>query len=415
MTTPLSEQKRPSKNKCFARQIAERIEAVDKEVADFQSAFASHDTNARRLLIDAAHTPDRFENYEPDAETISQTDARLLIANKHGFALWKKFESYLHLLPPVVGIIEAIDLDDEETVEEILREEPEAANPTWVKGYKPVGGYFYPNDSIPLHRVCQAYNGRLIDNDTSYRIAKRLLDAGADPDFHDGLPMSSAVSYGALRVAEALLDAGAAVDGVDGDGLPMAYPLHFGRTDVAEYLAERGATLDLRFAAGLGKLDLVKSFFNEDGTVKPDSMQLADPYGHETKREGKNVVQAERTTQNILMQAMYFACKNARLEAVAFLLDHVEDINAVVPGLDIEAPILHRIALFESDPSGDVDSIGFAATEKRLLPVIQFLLEHGADPNVRDPRFDASALGWAQHTVTSSEAVVGLLEKYMRL
>ena len=413
MKKKLSEQHRSSKDKRFARQIAERIEEVGKEIAEFQDAFAASGTDARRLLLEAAHTPDRFENYDPAAETISEADARLLIANKRGFAVWTKFESYLHLLPPVVDLIEAIDLGDEKTIEKILREEPGAANPTWLAGYVPVGGYIYPNDSAPLHRVSQAYGARLIDSGTSYRIAKCLLDAGADPDFHDGLPMSSAVSYGALRVVEALLDGGAAVDGVDGDGLPMAYPLHFGRTDIAEYLAERGATLDLRFAAGLGKLGLVKSFFNEDGTVKPDSRELADPYGHEMKREGKNVVQAERTPQNILLQAMYFACKHARLETVVFLMDHVKDINAVVPGLDIEAPILHRLSLFDGDASGDVDSIGFKATEKRLLPIIQFLLEHGADPSVRDPRFDATALEWARHTVPSSEAVGALLENYM--
>ena len=80
----------------------------------------------------------------------------------------------------------------------------------------------------------------------------------------------------------------------------------------------------------------------------------------------------------------------------------------------VEAPILHRLSLFDGDASGDVDSIGFKATEKRLLPIIQFLLEHGADPSVRDPRFDATALEWARHTVPSSEAVGALLENYMR-
>ena len=44
-----------------------------------------------------------------------------------------------------------------------------------------------------------------------------------------------------------------------------------GRPNAAEFLGRRGARLDLDEAAGVGRLDIVKSFFNEDGSLKGDA------------------------------------------------------------------------------------------------------------------------------------------------
>src|SRR5207247_10518438 len=44
-----------------------------------------------------------------------------------------------------------------------------------------------------------------------------------------------------------------------------------GRPEAAEFLARRGAPLDLEGAAGVGRLDLVKSFVNEDGSLKANA------------------------------------------------------------------------------------------------------------------------------------------------
>src|SRR5207302_1310226 len=44
--------------------------------------------------------------------------------------------------------------------------------------------------------------------------------------------------------------------------------LHNGRGAAAQFLAGRGARLDLEGAAGVGRLDVVKSFFTDDGSLK---------------------------------------------------------------------------------------------------------------------------------------------------
>jgi hypothetical protein len=69
-----------------------------------------------------------------------------------------------------------------------------------------------------------------------------------------------------------------------------------GRPKAAEFLASRGAHLDLTGAAALGRLDVVKSFFDEDGRLKPNAAK-------------------ERLTEGFL-----FACGYARNDVVEFLL-----------------------------------------------------------------------------------------------
>lgn len=220
------------------------------------------------------------------------------------------------------------------------------------------------------------------------------MEAGADVDFYDGYPLAAAVSYNAPRVVRALLESGASVNGTDNDGIPMAYALFFGSTTVSELLLEWGAEIDLRFAAGIGDLDRGKSYFKADGSLKPGAGALADPYGHEWKRSNGTVYRCERSPENILSQALLYACLNNRLEVAEHLIQQGVDVNAMVPDLgEGEWTILHRMATngnfgATADPR-DVES--------RRLRAVNFLLAHGADVTIRDPKFKATPLQWAKH------------------
>jgi ankyrin repeat protein len=161
----------------------------------------------------------------------------------------------------------------------------------------------------------------------------------------------------------------------------MGYVIHFGFGAVAELLAERGARLDLRFAAGLGRLDVAKNWFNPDRSLKSGAGALADPYGFEHKLRGQSPFRCGRTRPNILSQAFYFACVNGKLDVADFLLSQGAEINAIVPGLDVKATVLHRIATMD------------AAAEH----VVRFLLLRGADPSIRDPDYDSTPEDWARH------------------
>jgi hypothetical protein len=90
-------------------------------VVRLQAEFASGDAAIRRRLLQPAHAKERFENYDPKAPSLSDADARLLIANQEGYAYWGKYESYLHLDPAVQRVIVAVRSGDIETLRDTLR------------------------------------------------------------------------------------------------------------------------------------------------------------------------------------------------------------------------------------------------------------------------------------------------------
>src|SRR5204862_6857528 len=77
-----------------------------------------------------------------------------------------------------------------------------------------------------------------------------------------------------------------------------------GRKQAAEFFASRGARLDLEGAAVVGRLDVVKSFFADDGSLKPPA------------------------THKQLTEAFAWACEFGRTAVVDFLLQRGMDLTA---------------------------------------------------------------------------------------
>ena len=386
--------RRPSRDDGFRQRVA-------AEIADLRRRYAAGDANTRREILEPSapgYARSRFENPDPDSDTLTEHDARVLVAMDHGYAHWDKMEAYMRLHPPVQDAIEAIRANDLAGLRGVLRRDPTAANPRWEEGYDSSHEsrvVSMVNDCIPLFRVSEAvFRGDIPVGAGEYAMTKALLDAGGDADYFGGYPLVGAVSYNAVHVVRALIEGGAAVDGVDGDGLPMAYALFFGFTEVAELLAEAGAKLDMRFAAGVGDVDRVRSYFAADGTLVAGAGALADPYGHEHKQLHGVVHRCDRTAANMLSQALLFACLHDHLDAADALVDQGADVNAFVPGHpEGPATALHRLTLTGSGgPTRDRLEV-----ERRRLPAVRFLLDHGVDVRVREPSHDATALGWAVH------------------
>ncbi len=365
----------------------EGIEALEQRVATLRTAFAAGDGETRRRLLKPAHDRRRFESYDPDAASISDADARLLIANEEGYAFWQKYESFLHLDSDVRDVITAARTGDRERLLEVLRDDPSASSPKWVSGFTPP--HEAPNDSVPLFCVSEGTFRGTNQRGNEYDLVRDLAAAGAEVDLQGGMPFVGAVSFGVLDATEALLDCGAAIDGVDGDGTPLAYALHFGASEIAELLARRGAKLDLRFAAGLGALDQVKAWFNADGSLKPGAGALVDPYAFEHKARGESPFRCERTRANVLSQALCFACTHVRLDVADFLLAQGAPINAIVPGLDARVTVLHRVVSMD---------LGGGNVPGKMERVVRFLVERGADLTIRDAHYGGTPLRWAWHT-----------------
>jgi len=356
----------------------ESLEAVQRRVSQLQEQFAHGDAATRRRLLQPAHARERFENYDPDAASLSENDARLLIANEEGYAFWQKYESYLYLDPSVQRAIAAVRSGDREALLEILRDDPSAANPHWVPGFSSPA--LVPNDSIPLFCVSEAAFRHTNTRGNEYDLVRDLAKAGADVDFQWGMALAAAASFGVPRAVEALLDSGAEIDGVDDDGTHLAYALHFGFSETAQLFARRGAKTDLRFDAGLGRLDAVKNWFDADGSLKAGAGALVDPYALEHKLRGQSPFRCERTRENILSQALYFACIHGQLEVAELLLSQGAEINSIVPGLDSRATVLHHLVYREDD----------------LESVVRLLADRGADFRVRDQIYYSTPLGWAR-------------------
>jgi len=147
-----------------------------------------------------------------------------------------------------------------------------------------------------------------------------------------------------------LIARGAKIDGPDG-GSAVNGCLHNGRKEAAEYFAAHGAKLDLEAAAGVGRLDVVKSFFKADGSLK------------------------RVATQQQLQDGFAWACQFGRTEVVDFLLNH---------GIELDAKLKHdgQTGLHWAAYGGHADTV-------------KLLLDRGAPVDVKDASYDGTPLDWA--------------------
>ncbi len=111
-----------------------------------------------------------------------------------------------------------------------------------------------------------------------------LLRAGADVDAGADVYHGNCTTLGLVATSvhpqrvgvqqplmQLLLDHGASMDrpGLAGGNSPLVLAcFHNGQPEAATFLADHGAPLDLEAAAGVGRLGLVKSFFDADGSLK---------------------------------------------------------------------------------------------------------------------------------------------------
>jgi len=129
--------------------------------------------------------------------------------------------------------------------------------------------------------------------------------------------------------------------------------------------------LNMWCAAGLGMLDIVKSFWDGPDTLKPNAGQTR------TRELGDGTwgkAAPPASYAELVSDAFYIAARNGHMEVAKFLLGKGADINC--RGF-FGAPGLHWAAIN-----------GHKA-------MVEFLLEHGADATLQDQQFNSTALGWA--------------------
>jgi uncharacterized protein len=191
---------------------------------------------------------------------------------------------------------------------------------------------------------------------------------------HNKTPLHWAAEKNHAEITELLLAAGADIHAEVSWGMtPLAWAANMGSRQAAEVLLAHGAApqLNMWCAAGLGMLDVVKSFWDSPNTLKPGAGQ---PRSRDLGNGQWSKAPASEDYAELVSEAFYIAARNGHVEVARFLLEKGADVNR--RGF-FGAPGLHWAAI------------------NGHKPMVEFLISHGADLTLRDRQFNSTALGWA--------------------
>ena len=295
-------------------------------------------------------------------------DARAIIVRNQFFESWEQFAGFATQVKdassPVARFEHAVDAvvaGGATSLERALRNHPDL-----VRARSP-----RTHHAMLLHYVgangVEGWRQRTPKN--AVRVAEILLNADAEIDatadmYHGGCTtlglVATSIHPKLAGVTQPLIDMllarGARIDTLGGgNGTSIVNScLANGRPEEAGYLAQRGAPLDLEAAAGVGRLDLVKSFFTPDGSLKPP------------------------TTVAQLKDGFTWACEYGHTDVVEYLLDHGVAASEVLPRPHKQTG-LHWAAY-----GGHADTV-------------KVLLKRHPPLDVRDGTFGGTPLDWALH------------------
>jgi hypothetical protein len=132
---------------------------------------------------------------------------------------------------------------------------------------------------------------------------------------------------------------------------------------------------DLPHAAGSGDFARVRHWFDTAG--RPALGNLAHHFPANDRWIRENLQWGEPTVQQVLDTALAFAVMNNHFEIAGFLLAHGADINTNWSSHE-PASILHELVWHKN------------------YRAMQFLIDRGIDMTIRDYRWRATAVGWAE-------------------
>ena len=317
---------------------------------------------------EAARIHRRWQNFKDTHERAGKcllADAQFFIAREHGFASWPKFAAHVETIlrrnSPVStfeAAVDAIVAGDATTLKRLLDEHPELVRARSTREHRSTLLHYVSANGVEDFRQKTPKN--------IVAITRMLLDAGADANAESDAYGGQSTSLGLVATSvhpeaagvqisllETLLEYGADIEhrGLAGNQhQAIKGCLANGQGSAAQFFADRGASMDLEDAAGVGRLDVVRRYFREDGTLTPDA------------------------TQEQLESGFLYACGYGRTEVVRFLLD-----QGVDPGV--------------RNPDGQTGL--HWATYGPHVEIADLLLKRGAPVNVKDDAFHAPPIRWA--------------------
>jgi len=185
-------------------------------------------------------------------------------------------------------------------------------------------------------------------------------------------PLVAAASIGNVAGVESLLNLGAPIAG-QGTWSPLEEALYWAHERTVQLLLERGAPVDnLRKYAALGNLPGVRRCFDAEGRLNPQAGEVAWPFGpipSELRHDPRQIVN----------NALVYAAAWGQVQTAEELLTRGGEVNAIPAGFDFAGTPLHYAAL----------------NDRRVM--VQWLLDRGADPMIRDTKVQNTPDGWADY------------------
>jgi ankyrin repeat protein len=245
-------------------------------------------------------------------------DAQFFVARVHGFDGWSKFARQVKALQGrnsqdarFEAAADAIVSGDIGILVQLLRDDPQLISARSQRTHNAPLLHYVAANGIEGFRQKTPKN--------IVEIARLLLKSGADVNAECNAYGGGSTALGLAATSvhperagvqeallQILLDYGAALDKPSVAGnrhTAVEGCLWNGRGGAAKFLASRGAQLNLETAAGTGDLTVVRSFFNEDGNLKPFVMKAQ------------------------LQRGFLWACEYGCADVVEFLLDHGADLR----------------------------------------------------------------------------------------
>jgi ankyrin repeat protein len=364
------------------------LEQYKKRAKDLVKACRSGDPAAIRVWAarwvdtDARHI-DEIEQFARSklAGSCALTAAQFVIARAHGFESWPKMAKHLETLARANSAVSAFEAaadaivsGDLGTLERLLREQPDLIRARSTREHRATLLHYVSANGVEGYRQKTPKNAAAV--------ARLLLRAGAEVDAEADVYGGGCTTLGLVATSQHPLRAGVQNDLIDvmlehgarldlrggghNHGLVTAC-LRNGCPGAADYLASLGAPLDLEAAAGVGRLDVVKGFFE-------DKPRAVVPPLH--------VVERGSGGEDGFSQA----CGYGHPDVVEFLLGK---------GMKVDA----RLSVVGAGHTG-LHVAAYAAQ----VEVVQVLLRHGAPVNVKDETWGTPPLVWALHAWSEDRA-----------
>jgi len=285
--------------KKLAKELVKASESADPEaIHSWASLWVNNLTrlqnaNTEKIAVATDHWIHAFTEFARHklSQTRSLTDAQFVIARAPGFASWLKLAKHIEALTSAASEIsqfeaaaEAIVDGDATRLRRFLAHNPGLARARSRREHQATLLHYVSANGVENYRQRTPKN--------AVEIAGILLNAGAEVDAEADVYGGGCTTLGLVATSvhphragvqnelmQLLLDHGR-IELPQGRGDPMINScVANGQPEAAKFLVGHGARLDLIGAAGIGRLDIVKSFFHENGRLEAGSHERADNAG----------------------------------------------------------------------------------------------------------------------------------------